>query len=84
MLKVGDTVKVISKTRTFLGMQEFVPIGTICTVVETFVERDGSLYYGVRPQNDITNRICFHYLESELEKGNLVWIPEKEGETNYV
>ena len=78
MLKVGDTVKVISKTRTFLGMQEFIPIGTICTVVEIHIERNGSLYYGVRPQNDITNRSCFHYLESELEKGNLVWIPENE------
>ena len=81
MLKVGDTVKVISKTRTFLGMQEFIPISIICTVVDTCIERDGSLYYGVRPQNDITNRICFYYLESELEKGNLVWIPEKEGKT---
>ena len=79
MLKVGDTVKVISKTNTFLGMQEFIPIGTICTVVEICVEWDGSLYYGVRPQNNITN--CFYYLESELEKGSLVWIPEKKGET---
>ena len=75
MLKVGDTVKVISKTRTFLGMQEFIPIGTICTVVKTCVERDGSLYYGVK-NNDET----FYYLESELEKGNLVWVPEKEEE----
>ena len=33
MLKVGDTVKVIDNTRTFLGMQEFIPIGTICTIV---------------------------------------------------
>ena len=81
MLKVGDTVKVISKTKTYLGMQEFIPIGTICTVIKTCVEWDKSLYYGVRPQNDITNRICFYYLESELEKGNLVWIPEKKGET---
>lgn len=78
MLKVGNTVKVISKTNTFLGMQEFIPIGTICTVVEICVEWDGTLYYGVRP--DITKRFCFYYLESELEKGNLVWIPEKKGE----
>ena len=78
MLKVGDTVKVIAKTRTFLGMQEFIPIGTICTVVETCVERDGSLYYGVSPHNE--TRDCYYYLESELEKGNLVWVPEKKGE----
>lgn len=77
MLKVGDTVKVISKTKTFLGMQELIPIGTICTVIKTCVERDKTLYYGVKPKNDTTNRICFYYLESELEKGSLVWIPEK-------
>ena len=76
MLKVGDTVKVISKTRTFLGMQEFIPIGTICTVVEICVEKDKSLYYGVKNNNEI-----FYYLESELEKGNLVWIPENKEES---
>ena len=71
MLKVGDTVKVISKTMCNGEEREFIPIGTICKVTE--ICEDDSPYYGITPEDGYP----FYYLESELEKGNLVWIPEK-------
>lgn len=71
MLKVGDTVKVISKTMCNGEEEEFIPIGTICEVTE-ICEDDNSPYYGITKDG-----YTFYYLESELEKGNLVWIPEK-------
>lgn len=72
MLKVGDTVKVISKTMCNGEEKEFIPIGTICKVTEICKEDHNSPYYGITPKDGYT----FYYLESELEKGNLVWIPE--------
>lgn len=78
MLKVGDTVKVISKTMMEGEEREFIPIGTICKVEEVIMDC-GFYSYGIRPEGCIYGP--FYYLESELEKGNLVWIPEKKGET---
>lgn len=75
MLKVGDTVKVISTTLCGDEMKQLIPIDTICTVVE--VHKSKKPYYGITPINK-NDDYCFYYLESELEKGNLVWIPEKE------
>lgn len=75
MLKIGDTVKVISKTMCNEKETELIPIGTICTVTE--VCNDSYTYYGIMPKDrDYT----FYYLESEIEKGELVWIPEKQEE----
>lgn len=45
MFKIGDTVKVISKTNNDGEMREYFPVGTICTVVEIGHEKDGSLFY---------------------------------------
>ena len=75
MLKVGDTVKVISKTMDNGEEREFIPIGTICEVTE-ICEDDNITYYGIT-----SDGYTFYYLESELEKGNLVWVPEKKEES---
>lgn len=75
MLKITDTVKVISKTNCGGIMKELIPVGTICIIVSEHKDKDGSIYYGVTPlhnRNDL-----FYYLESELEKGSLQWVKEK-------
>ncbi len=69
MLSIGDSVKVIKPTMTIVGMREFFKIGTICKVSDVC---DNGAYYA------ITNgKSEYYYLEDELEKGNLVWVPEK-------
>lgn len=76
MLKITDTVKVISKTNCGGIMKELIPVGTICIIVSEHKDKDGSIYYGVTPlhnRNDL-----FYYLESELEKGSLQWVKESE------
>lgn len=74
MLNVHDTVKVIGKTIYEDKMTECIPIGTICKVTEV-CEDDTRKYYGIVPLNDMAS--CpFYYLESDLEKGELKWIPE--------
>lgn len=79
MLKVGDTVKVVSKTDCGGGvMNELIPIGTICRVTEVCNDQEG-IYYGIV---DIRTRECDefmntgYYLENELEKGHLEWIKD--------
>lgn len=79
MLKVGDTVKVISTTLCGDEMKELIPIGTICTVTEVCMSKN--TYYGITPK-DRNDNYYFYYLESELEKGELVWIPEKKDSDN--
>lgn len=49
MLKIGDTVKVISKTLCNNEMKELITIGTICKVTEIDYEKDGTPYYGIYP-----------------------------------
>lgn len=77
MLKVGDTVKVIDKTMCDDTLKELIPIGTICTVTEICNEKDNSIFYGITPKD---RKYTFYYLENELEKGELVWVPEKQEE----
>lgn len=75
MLKVGDKVKVISKTTCGScngEPEELIAIGTICTVEEVLSGYTRNCYR--IKQNDFT---CpFLYYEDELEKGRLEWIPE--------
>lgn len=78
MLQIGDTVKVISKTLCNNEMKELITIDTICKVTEIGYEKDGTPYYGICPLN--SNNYPYYYLESELEKGKLVWIPDKKEE----
>ena len=78
MLKVGDTVKVISDTVSHWDPEEktqYIPIGTICTVTEVENGRDGTPYYGITP---LGRDYMFCYLEDELEKGHMEWIKDKE------
>lgn len=77
MLKVGDTVKVISKTTcgSYNGdSEELIAIGSICTVEEVLVISNyARSSYKVKP---IDTPYSFLYYEDELEKGKLEWIPE--------
>ena len=74
MLKVGDTVKVIAATEDAGYCDgrkiEYIPIGTICTVVETDFEDDGTQSCAV----DNGKGVVFWYKAEELEKGHLEWI----------
>lgn len=77
MLKIGDTVKVISDTASHWDPEErteYIPIGTICKVIEIINESDGTPYYGIAPL-DRDDMFC--YLESELEKGHVEWIKDE-------
>lgn len=76
MLKVGDTVKVISDTASHWNSSvrtEYIPIGTICKVRDIDYCKDGT-YYGVQPLED---NCIFFYLENELEKGHMEWIKDE-------
>lgn len=77
MLKVGDTVKVISDTVSHWDPEEktqYIPIGTICTVTEVENGHDGMPYYGITP---LGRDYMFCYLEDELEKGHMEWIKDR-------
>lgn len=69
MLKVGDTVKVIAATEDGSycdgRKKEYIPIGTICKVVKTDIEDDGSQSCAV----DRGDGHAYWYKENELEKG---------------
>lgn len=74
MLKIGDLVKVVSKTLCNGEVRELYPLGTIATVAEVYIDDEtGEAYYEVRKDGD-TCGWC--YLENELEKGSLVWVPD--------
>lgn len=77
MLKVGDTVKVIAPTEEAGSCGErkieYIPIGTICTVIGVEDYGNGLQCCGLDP-GDGTD---FWYLSNEVEKGKLEWIPEK-------
>lgn len=82
MLKVGDTVKVISDTASHWDPKErakYIPIGTICTATEVENGNDGTPYYDITP---LGRNYSFCYLESELEKGHMEWIKDEEGKND--
>lgn len=74
MWNIGDTVKIISKTELNGESKELLPIGTICRIEEVCQENDGTPYYGITPINQ--EDVPFYYLEKELERGRLEWIPD--------
>lgn len=74
MREVGNYVKVISKTISGGRSKELIPIGTICKIKEVYQEDDGTPYYGITPID--REDVPFYYLEKELEKGQIVWVPD--------
>ena len=78
MLKIGDTVRVISPAKYKNGdEEELIKIGTICTVVEVCNENEdgtGDVWYGI---TDSDKRNPFYYVEKELEKGHLEWVKDE-------
>ena len=76
MLKVGDTVKVISDTEDAGYCDgrkiEYIPIGTICKVVETDIEDDGSQSCAV----DRGDGYAYWYKEKKKKKGHTEWIKD--------
>ena len=74
MWSIGDTVKITSKTEVNGEIKELLPIGTVCKIKEVCKEDDGTPYYGITPINK--EDVPFYYLEKELERGRLEWIPE--------
>lgn len=75
MLEVGDTVKIISVTQEGEDKKEYIPIGTICKVVEVCMDNEKP-YYGISPINDSMTSVPFYYLENEIEKGHLEWVKD--------
>lgn len=77
MLNLNDIVKIISPVMVDDELKELFPVGTICKVVEIRSEKDGSLYYGVKPVTLFyTSTVTYYYTEKELEKGHLRWIKD--------
>lgn len=76
MLKIGDIVKVISKTHQNDTLMEFVKIGTICRVVDICKETiDDTYCYGIVPVCE-QDEFPYYYLEDELERGRMEWTKE--------
>lgn len=73
MIKVGDTVKVISMTLFDGMMVELIRIGTICTVTEILYDSNDIPMYGIIP---VVRNTCveYYYSEDALEKGRLEWV----------
>ena len=70
MIKVGDTVRVISATKHLDEMKEFIPIGTICIVVDTLLE-DNDIIVAVAPKDKLLHQkgySAYWYLITEVEK----------------
>ena len=78
MLKVGDIVKVKSKVNYCGEMKEYIPIGTICKVVEMESVPNECVFRIVPldqlPANSYNG---FWYLETEVEKGHLEWVKDE-------
>ena len=74
MREVGNYVKVISKTISGGRSKELIPIGTICRIKEVCREDDDTPYYGITSINK--EDVPFYYPEKELEKGQIVWVPD--------
>lgn len=77
MIQVGDTVKVIAATEDTGYCDgrktEYIPIGTICTVTNTYIGWNCERVCAV----DSGNGYAFWYKENELEKGHMEWIKDE-------
>lgn len=78
MLHIGDMVKVIGTTDCGGFEKECIVIGTICKVVGVTITRKGNVVAGIVPVKELPFKGCgeYWYLEKDLEKGKMEWIPE--------
>ena len=74
MIKIGDTIKVISKTLYDDKPKELIPIGTICNVISIEPYNKNNNIIGIIPINSELTIEPYYYLSNELEKGELVWV----------
>lgn len=80
MIKTGDLVKVTGKTLAGDGTEkELIPIGTICKVLEAYTDEKGRAVVEIAPHDYNWNK-GYHYLEKDVEKGRLEWIPDNDNE----
>ncbi len=78
MLKVGDTVKVKKETMHYGERIAFIPIGTICRVVEIKYYENKEKMIGIIPEGDLAYDYgAYWYLECEVEKGHLEWVKDE-------
>lgn len=80
MLKVGDTVKVVAKTKDVYNADtptELIPIGSICKITDVSSIRK-SINGKRRTIKCYELDGCYYYLEEELEKGSLEWVRDEE------
>lgn len=84
MINAGDTVKIIKPTQDASGepgeLKEYIPIGTVCKVINVEVYKDCMAYECVSLSwsHDTTG---FWYLEDEIEKGHYEWVKDEQEET---
>lgn len=77
MLNRGDIVKVISTTEWFGEPKEFIPIGSVCRIVNIDDSPSCGVAYCLVPCNASTGYEGYWYLESEVEEGHLEWVKGK-------
>ena len=76
MIKKGDLVRVIAKTRDILNEEiEYFPIGTICKVTD--VDNIHNCIEIIPIINPITHGE-YWYSTDEVEKGHLEWVKDVE------
>lgn len=72
MLRVGDTVKVLCTTEYNGKPTKFIPIGTICMVINVDTKNNS---VEIIPENMLNvYNTGYWYKEDELEKGHLEWV----------
>ena len=76
MLKIGDTVKVLSTTEVDGKQKELIRLGSICIILSVQKDVNGCYHYGIADTQFHGKSINGYYLENELEKGHLEWIRE--------
>lgn len=77
-IKIGDTVKVTGTTNCGGEEKECTPIGTICKVIGTESDDKEGILVGIIPERELpfNGYGDYWYLEKDVEKGSLKWIPE--------
>lgn len=75
-IKIGDTVKIIGTTVTPNGEAEPIPIGTICTVIDSFINKSDKKEIVCVLPTDIAYSTPYAYYADAVEKGHLEWVKD--------